>query len=148
MQRMSTANLDAIVHAPSRARIIFILTLLVVTLPGVAYSQLAAPAASKGSNTKVLGTIDIAAEIQDLSGRQLRARLVTIEPGGQLAAHSHTGRPTLEYVIQGNVVEIRNGVEIQHSAGDMIVGTQGVTHWWENRSPALVILLPVDIFKP
>lgn len=124
------------------------LVAIVAVLSGAAYSQLVAPTESKGSSVKALGNIDIASEIQDLSGRQLRARLVTLEPGGRLAVHSHNGRPTLEYVIEGNVVEIRNGVEIQHTVGDMIVGTKDVTHWWENRSGGRVILLPVDVFKP
>jgi hypothetical protein len=30
----------------------------------------------------------------------------------------------------------------------MIVGSKRVTHWWENRSGAPAVLLPVDVFEP
>jgi quercetin dioxygenase-like cupin family protein len=124
------------------------LFLVAAVLSGSVFSQVAAPAMGKGVTNKPLGEIDLRAEIEDISGRRLRARLVTMEPGAQVAAHSHKGRPTLEYVVQGNVVEIRNGVEIQHGAGDIVVATGDISHWWENRSKAPVVLLPVDVFKP
>ena len=124
------------------------LFLVAVVVSGVAFSQLTGPTESKGGTTKALGNIDLASEIDSVAGRQLRARLVTVEPGGHLAAHSHKGRPTLEYVVQGNIVEIRNGVEIPRSAGDLIVANHDVSHWWENRSAAPAVLLPIDVFKP
>jgi len=111
-------------------------------------NQVIGPTDSKGGNTKALGAIDLATEIEGMSGRQLRARLVTIEPGGHLAAHSHKDRPTMEFVVQGNVVEIRNGIEVQHGPGEMVMATREVSHWWENRGTMPVVLLPVDIFKP
>ena len=129
---------------PFRTLVFFAATFL----SGFALSQLTGPSESKGGTTKALGNIELAGEIEGIAGRQLRARLVTVEPGGHLAAHSHKGRPTLEYVVQGNVVEIRNGVEIQHSAGDLVVAKSDVNHWWENRSAAPVVLLPIDVFKP
>jgi quercetin dioxygenase-like cupin family protein len=113
-----------------------------------ACSQVTGPAEAKGVTSKPLGEIDLATELADISGTKLRSRLVVIEPGGHVAVHSHAGRPTLEYVVQGNVVEIRNGVEISHSAGEMVIATKGISHWWENRGTVPVILLPVDVFKP
>lgn len=132
-----------------RSRVFALLSLLLGTLlSGQALSQAVAPTSAKGATTKALGTIDLAGEIDDLAGRQLRARLVTIEPGGHVAAHSHQGRPTLEYVIQGNVIEIRNGIEIAHGPGDVVAANHEVSHWWENRGSVPVVLLPVDVFKP
>lgn len=124
------------------------LFLLAAVLSGSVFSQVSAPAMGKGVTNKPLGEIDLAVEIEDISGRRLRARLVTMEPAAHVAAHSHKGRPTLEYVVQGNVIEIRNGVEIEHGAGDLVVATGDISHWWENRSKAPVVLLPVDVFKP
>ena len=124
----------------------FVLAILMVS--GVVISQSIGPTESTKATNKLLATIDIASEIPDIAGRQLRARTVMVEPGGKLAVHSHKGRPTLEYVVQGSIVEIRNGVEVPHVQGDLIVGSQEVTHWWENRSSAVAVLLPVDIFKP
>ena len=115
---------------------------------GIAFSEGLAPTDAKGATTKLFGSIDLSTEIDGLSERQLRARLVAIEPGGHLAAHSHKGRPTMGYVVQGNAIEIRNGVEVPHGPGEMVMATREVSHWWENRGTSTVLLLPVDIFKP
>jgi quercetin dioxygenase-like cupin family protein len=120
----------------------------IATMTGIAFSQGLGPSDSKGTSTKALGSIDLSTEIEGVSGRHLRARLVTIEPGGHVAAHSHKDRPATEYVVQGNVVEVRNGVEIQHGPGEMVTATREVSHWWENRGTTPVVLLPVDVFKP
>ena len=117
-------------------------------VPVVVQAQASAPADSLGATTKQFPSIELGAEFEGGVGRQLRARLVTIAPGGHTAMHTHDGRPTLEYVLQGDVIEIRNGVEMSHVAGDMIVGSKGVSHWWENRSNSPVVLLPVDVFRP
>ena len=119
-----------------------------MAMTGIAFSGGLGPTDAKGASTKALGSIDLSTEIDGLSGRQLRARLVAIEPGGHVAAHSHKDRPTMEYVLQGNVIEIRNGVEIPHGPGEMVMATREVSHWWENRGTTTVLLLPVDIFKP
>jgi quercetin dioxygenase-like cupin family protein len=107
----------------------------------------APPKEAKGGSTNSLGSIDLASEVQ-LAGYQLRARAVTIEPGGHLAAHTHQGRPTMEYVAQGTVIEVRNGVATEHKAGTMVPAMNGVTHWWENHGTVPVVLIPVDITKP
>lgn len=129
-------------------RAVRVLLLAAASACALAHSQSTGPTEAKGSSTKSLGSFDLATEIEGLSGRQLRARLVTIEPGGHVAAHSHKDRPTMEYVVQGSVIEIRNGVEIPHTAGEMVMATREVTHWWENRGSIPVVLLPVDIYKP
>jgi len=133
---------------PARWTAIAVAVLIAVTLAAVAHSQGAGPSETRGVTTKSLGAIDLSSEIEGMSGRQLRARLVTIEPGGHVAVHSHKDRPTMEYVVQGQPVEIRNGIEIPHQAGDMVIATHDVSHWWENRGTTSVVLLPVDIFKP
>jgi quercetin dioxygenase-like cupin family protein len=125
----------------------FIVLSFVVTL-GAAAIEARGPSDSKGAGTKALGAIELSEEVDSISGRQLRARSVTIEPGGHTTAHSHKDRPTMEYVAQGTVIEIRNGVEIQHVAGEMVMATKEVSHWWENRGTVPVVLVPVDVFKP
>jgi quercetin dioxygenase-like cupin family protein len=106
-----------------------------------------APTDTTGTTVKQLGEIDLAGEMDAVKGHKFRARLVTINPGGHLGVHSHAGRPTLEYVVQGNVIEVRNGVEIPHKAGDIVVAPHDVTHWWENKGSVPAVLLPVDIYK-
>ena len=117
-------------------------------LPATAAADVVGPSENKGTTSKSLGFIDLKGEIDGLGDRQLRSRYVTIEPGGHSAAHSHAGRPTLEYVAQGHVVEIRNGVDTPHGPGEMVIATHDISHWWENRGTETVVLIPIDIFKP
>src|SRR5665647_3834550 len=121
-----------------------LLSIVLGVLATSALTQSAGPVESKGTSTKQMGAIELAGEIDGTAGRQLRARLVTIEPGGHAAVHTHQGRPTMEYVLQGTVIEVRNGVPIEHKAGEMVQGVNGVTHWWENKGSEPVVLLPVD----
>ena len=116
--------------------------------PDITTSMLAAaPTENKGVSSKLLSGVELGGEV-NLPGYQLRARAVTIEPGGYTAAHVHQGRPTQEYVAQGTVVEVRNGKPIRHVAGTMVQGVNGVHHWWENHGREPVVLVPVDVFKP
>lgn len=114
----------------------------------VSSAQSSSPADNQNVTSKVLISMDLAGEIPDGAGRQLRARAVTIEPGGHTAAHTHVNRPTLEYVLQGNVIEIRHGVEIPHAAGDIVSAGNGVSHYWVNRGHVPVVLMPIDVYKP
>jgi hypothetical protein len=59
---------------------------LVSMLVGVALVQQSRspPAESKGFRTEVLATLDLADEIEGMSGRQLRMRRITVEPGANL----------------------------------------------------------------
>ena len=124
-----------------------LLTLVIVS--GVASTaQPSGPTETKNSTSKGLVSMDLAGEIPDGAGRLLRARAVTIEPGGHTAAHTHVNRPTLEYVQQGNVIEIRNGVEVPHAAGEIVPAGNGVSHYWVNRGNVPVVLIPIDVFKP
>jgi quercetin dioxygenase-like cupin family protein len=125
-----------------------LLAVFAQSVPTVASSQVPGPTESKGMSGRALALIELKGEIEGMENRQLRSREVTLEPGGRIAAHSHAGRPTLEYVLRGRVIEIRNGVEIPHGPGEMVVATHDVTHWWENRGTETVVLIPVDIFKP
>lgn len=124
-----------------------LLVLAGVGISGNAFAQSVGPTDNKGTSSRTLGIIDLTNEVEGLAGRQLRSRYITIEPGGHAAVHSHAGRPTLEYIAQGHVIEIRNGVEVPHGPGEMVVATHDITHGWENRGTETVVLIPVDIFK-
>jgi quercetin dioxygenase-like cupin family protein len=120
-----------------------------VLLSAVAIS-LAGGAASaqtpKGFDIKVLGSIDLGPEIDGMAGRVLRMSYVTVAPGGELAAHSHDGRPEIIYVLQGILTEARNGgPAVDHKPGDVLIMKTGVTHALSNRSaePAIYVSAPV-----
>jgi quercetin dioxygenase-like cupin family protein len=140
-----SSRIDPILRRAARSLPLF---LCAAALSGNGVSQVSGPAAEQGVVSKPLGDIDLASQIGDIAGRRLRARLITIAPSGHSAAHSHQGRPTMEYVIQGNVIEIRNGVEVAHGPGEMVMATNEISHWWENRGTVPVVLMPVDVFKP
>ena len=49
---------------------------------------------TKGVTVKLLAALDLGPEIEGMAGRQLRMRMVTIEPGGVFGPiHDHKDRP-------------------------------------------------------
>ena len=123
------------------------LAVAVVTI-GMALPQQTPPTENKGVAAKPVGSIDLGGEIDGMSGRQLRLRYITMEPGGHFALHNHKDRPTLEYILSGTVVEYRDGVAKEYKAGDVVLADKNTTHWWQNKGSEQVVFLPVDIFKP
>ena len=56
---------------------------------------------NKGVTVKQLAAIDLGPEIEGMAGRQLRMRMVTIEPGGVIGpVHNHIDRPGVVYILQ------------------------------------------------
>ena len=112
---------------------------------------LTGPKESKGiASIEPKGIIDLGEDFPAMAGRQLRARVFTIEPGGIVGIHSHVERPGYAYIISGKIREHRNDTPdpIEHSAGSIDMEKAGVTHWWENTFDEQVKALVVDIFKP
>jgi hypothetical protein len=53
---------------------------------------------TRGVTAELLATVDLGPEIEGMAGRQLRMRLVTIEPGGVFGPmHDHKDRPGIVY---------------------------------------------------
>ena len=115
---------------------------------GVAVGE-QAPAENKGMSVSPPTAVELAPEIDGIEGRQLRMRVVTIEPGGVAAVHSHKGRPAVAYVMQGTLTEHREGgwVKDRHT-GESFSETKEVTHWAENRGSQPAVIIAVDVFKP
>jgi len=106
------------------------------------------PTESKGFRTEVLATLDLANEIQEMAGRQLRIRRITIEPGGQFALHDHRDRPGLFYIQEGTITEYPEGAEAgEHHAGQAVAVGARDRHWEENRGTGPVVVIAVDIVK-
>ena len=54
---------------------------------------------TKGVTARLLAAADLGPEIEGMAGRQLRMRMVTIEPGGVFGPiHDHKGRPGTVYI--------------------------------------------------
>ena len=59
---------------------------------------------TKGVTSKLLTAVDLGPEIEGMAGRQLRMRMVTIEPGGVFGPiHDHKDRPGIVYILQGTI---------------------------------------------
>jgi quercetin dioxygenase-like cupin family protein len=116
---------------------------------GVAVGQQGAPTESKGVTFSPATTLDLGQEIDGVDGRQLRLRVVTLEPGGVVAVHSHKGRPAVAYVVQGTVTEHRDGgwVKERHQ-GDSWTEGKDTQHWAQNAGSTPAMVVAVDVFKP
>jgi quercetin dioxygenase-like cupin family protein len=109
------------------------------------------PKETKGiASIDPMGIIDLGEEFPAMSGRQLRARIFTIEPGGVVGIHTHEQRPGYAFIISGKIVEHRNDhpEPLIRNAGDIAIEKAGVTHWWKNTFDEPVKALVVDIFTP
>ena len=116
---------------------------------GVAVGQQTPPTANQGVKISAPTALDLSDEIDGVAGRQLRLRVVTIEPGGTVAVHSHNGRPAVAYVVQGVLPEHREGSGVvDHYEGQAIIEDKGTTHWAENKGNIPVVVVAVDVFKP
>jgi quercetin dioxygenase-like cupin family protein len=101
---------------------------------------------TNGVSVKVLASVDLAGEIEGMAGRQLRMRMVTIEPGGVFGpTHGHEGRPGTVYVLQGTITDHRNGVATDYGPGVGWPEDRSTVHWLENRGTIPAVEISVDI---
>jgi quercetin dioxygenase-like cupin family protein len=101
---------------------------------------------TRGVSMQLLGTVDLAGEIEGMEGRQLRMRMVTIEPGGVFGpVHDHVGRPGIVYILQGTIIDHRGGVETAYGPGVGWPEDRDTIHWLENRGTERAVEISVDI---
>ena len=101
---------------------------------------------TRGVAVQALGIVDLAGEIEGMAGRQLRMRMVTIEPGGIFGPmHDHRGRPGLVYILQGTITDHRNGVATDYGPGVGWPEDSNTMHWLENRGSIAAVEISVDI---
>lgn len=101
---------------------------------------------TRGVSSQLLGTVDLAGEIEALEGRQLRMRLFTFEPGAVFGPlHDHVGRPGIVYVLQGTITDHRGGVATDYGPGLGWPEDRTTLHWLENRGEVPAVELSVDI---
>jgi quercetin dioxygenase-like cupin family protein len=110
-------------------------------------SEQAAPE-TNGVTSEILATLDLGQEIEGLAGRQLRMRMVTIEPGGVFGPiHDHIDRPGMVYVLQGAITDHRDGVATEYGPGVGWPEDRNTTHWLENKGTVRAVEISVDIVK-
>ena len=108
-----------------------------------------APAKTRQVRVESLGALGLAKEFKALKGRELRARRITILPGGSVAWHEHHQRPGVAYMLSGTLVEYREdnaGVRaIERRAGDAVFESSGVLHGWRNTSSTKATAVVIDL---
>jgi quercetin dioxygenase-like cupin family protein len=110
-------------------------------------SEPATPETS-GVSVQLLATVDLAREIDGMEGRQLRMRMVTIEPGGVFGpTHDHVGRPGIVYILAGTITDHRSGVATEYGPGVGWPEDRDTLHWLENRGTIPAVEISVDIVK-
>jgi quercetin dioxygenase-like cupin family protein len=101
---------------------------------------------TKGVAAQLLGTVDLGPEIAGMAGRELRMRMVTIEPGGVFGpVHDHKDRPGIVYILQGTITDHRNGVATAYGPGVGWPEDKDTVHWLENRGTIPAVEISVDI---
>jgi quercetin dioxygenase-like cupin family protein len=103
---------------------------------------------TKGVTVKLLSALDLGPEIEGMTGRQLRMRMVTIEPGGVFGPiHDHIDRPGMVYILQGTITDHRNGAAKEYGPRVGWPEDRDTTHWLENRGTTPAVEISVDIVR-
>lgn len=103
---------------------------------------------TNGVTVEVLATVALAGEIEGMAGRELRMRMVTIEPGGVFGpVHDHVDRPGLVYILQGTITDHRDGAVTDYGPGVGWPEDRNTLHWLENRGTTPAVEISVDIVR-
>jgi len=101
-----------------------------------------------GVAIELLGTVDLGPEIEGMAGRQLRMRMVTMQPGAVFGpVHDHVDRPGIVYVLQGTITDHRDGVDTEYGPGMGWPEDRNTLHWLENRGAETAVEISVDIVR-
>ncbi len=103
---------------------------------------------TRGVAVELLATVDLGPEIHGMEGRQLRMRMVTMEPGGVFGpVHDHVGRPGIVYVLQGAITDHRDGTATDYGPGVGWPEDRNTVHWLENRGAVPAVEISVDVVR-
>jgi len=108
----------------------------------------AAAPETKAVTVQALAAVDLGPEIDGMAGRQLRMRMVTIEPGGVFGpVHDHRDRPGVVYVLQGTITDHRDGTVTDYGPGVGWPEDRQTLHWLENRGTIPAVEISIDIVR-
>ncbi len=107
------------------------------------------PTEHRGVSVESLGLLPESSLVAQvgLSGFVMQLREITLEPGGQIAKHSHAGRPGLVWTLSGSWTEGRADGERDYPATlkSAIVEDQHTEHWFWNDTAEPVRVVVCDI---
>jgi quercetin dioxygenase-like cupin family protein len=81
----------------------------------------------------------------------LRTRRLTIGPGGFVPTHYHDDRPSIVFIVSGEIIEHSTfcAVPILHRAGEYTEEFGDFHgHWWENKGSVPAVLTSSDVIPP
>ena len=118
----------------------------------VSQAQSEIPTEHKGASVTSLGVLpeaSLQAQI-GLNGYVLQMREITLEPGGQIARHSHATRPGLVWTLSGSWTEGRAEGERDYPAGEKIaiLEDEATEHWFWNRGDEPATVVVCDMAPP
>jgi quercetin dioxygenase-like cupin family protein len=135
-------------RSPTFTIAIAIATVLPLTI-GVATAQQGPPEGNVGFSTSKTEVVELGPEIEGMDGRQLRLRILNIEPGGHIGVHSHENLPAVQYVVKGaTTIYSADGGKKVVSAGETASSNKDTTHWLINEGNEPAVFIAVDIFEP
>jgi quercetin dioxygenase-like cupin family protein len=105
------------------------------------------PPTAKATSGKVLTSIDLGGEMENLDGLVLRMRTTTIEPGGSTGMHDHKGHPSAIYIPQGPITETCGDTVRELRPGDVVAQGKQTHHALDNRGTTAVVSLQVEVIK-
>lgn len=133
-----------IISTPARLAIASIAALVMASTP----QAQEAPKGNKGFQTLKSEVVELGPELAGMEGRQLRLRLLQIEPGGHIGIHSHKDRPAVVYFLKGeSTVHSGDGTSKVFKAGDTGSANHATTHWHRNDGKEDVLFIAVDILN-
>lgn len=137
---------------PTLYAAILVTTLGLVTFETNAAEQAlikGAPTKHQGFKTVKKQLVDLAGQIPGMEGRQLRVRLLTIQPGGHIKVHKHTNRPAAFYVISGaTTITYGDGTSKRFPAGTTGYATVDTIHYHKNNEKEPAVFVAADIIQP
>jgi quercetin dioxygenase-like cupin family protein len=131
-----------------KSKVYIVSAILVIGCGAMIANAEDAPKGNKGLKSSKATAVELGPEFSGMEGRQLRLRILTIEPGGYIGMHSHKDRPSTVYFMQGTDTVTRDdGTSHTFHAGDT-TGEPGTTvHWHRNDGKDDVILITTDVFN-
>jgi quercetin dioxygenase-like cupin family protein len=104
---------------------------------------------NKSITDMITAVIDVTKPPVNIKDRSFRLRMLTIQPGGIVPWHRHADRPAIAYLLEGEITEYASNcaVPVTHKAGDVIVETPNLSHWWKNFSDKKAVIISGDLLK-
>jgi quercetin dioxygenase-like cupin family protein len=103
---------------------------------------------TKGVTVQLIGMVALGPEIEGMTGRYLRMRLVTMAPGAVFGPlHDHKDRPGIVYILHGTITDHRNGTDTDYGPGLGWPEDRNTLHWLENRGTVPAVEISVDVVK-